>query len=420
MTAVQENKRRMNLTGLMRSWMIVLAMILGGAVSVGAAISEIYQVSDPAAAAKAWPKNGFALNAVVDARLSERVTNSSAGALPNDAAHWQGIGDLATQAYQREPLNAPALRSLALAAEANGDQVQAQKLMANAVKFSRRDTAANNWQFVKALSAKDLGLSLTIVDRILNENDDLRPQYIPVLIASVAEQEGFAAIYPMLKRQPQWEAEFWGMAASQPNLPAEMGALRQRLLEQRRQSTPMVPFLLADSGMIRNLIRNDQFDAAKSLHSYLANQTQQLADRRSRDGGTSDFTAYGSALDWQLTEQGDVQAYLNDSGAGLSVELASNTIGLFARHLVKPDDGKFRLKISAQAGAGIELIARLKCAEKGKKSIAFDLNFEPDSWTVDQAVTRDCRWFMLELLAQNKTLDSALLNIKNIEATSIF
>ncbi len=420
MTAVQENKRRMNLTGLMRSWMIVLAMILGGAVSVGAAISEIYQVSDPEAAAKAWPKNGFALNAVVDARLSERVTNSSVGALPNDAAHWQGIGDLATQAYRREPLNAPALRSLALAAEAKGDQAKAQKLMANAVKFSRRDTAANNWQFVKALSAKDLGLSLTIVDRILNENDDLRPQYIPVLIASVAEKEGFAAIYPMLRRQPQWEAEFWGMAANQPNLSAEMGALRQRLLEQRRQSTPMVPFLLADSGMIRNLIRNDQFDAAKSLHSYLANQSQQLADRRSRDGGTSDFTAYGSALDWQLTEQGDVQAYLNDSGAGLSVELVSNTIGLFARHLVKPDDGRFRLKISAQAGPGIELFARLKCAEKGKKSIAFDLNFEPDSWTVDQAITRDCRWFTLELLAQNKSLDSALLNIKNIEATSIF
>lgn len=420
MTAVQVNKQRMMIMGLLRSWMIVFGVILGCAVSVGASISEVYQVSDPAAAAKAWPKNGFAFNAAVDAKLSKRVTKPSTGALPIDAAYWQSIGDMATQAYRREPLNAAALRSLALAAEANGDQVRAQKLMANAVIFSRRDTAANNWQFVKALSAKELGLSLTIVDRILNENDDLRPQYIPVLIASVAQQQGSAAIYPMLKRQPQWEAEFWGMAAHQPNLPAEMGALRQRLLEQRRQSVPMAPFLIEDAGLIRNLIRNDQFDAAKSLHSYLANQTPQLSDRRRRDGGTSDFTAYGSALDWQLTEQGDVQAYLNDSGAGLSVELASNTIGLFARHLVRSVDGRFRLKISAQAGRGIEMFARLKCAEKGKESITLELNFQPDSWTANQTITPDCRWFTLELLAKNKTLDSALLDVENIEATSIF
>ena len=296
----------------MRLLSAALIVILGCSLSVGAAISEIFQNSNPQVAAASWPKNGFALNAVVDGKLSEYIANTDKKAV--SAQQWLSIGNQALAAFRDEPLNASALRSLALAAEANGDTIRANTLMANAVKFSRHDTAANNWQFIQALKSQDLTRSLQLVDRILRENNALRSQYLPVLIAGVAQPEGYAAIYPMLAKQPQWEAEFWTKAASQLNLPAELGAMRQRLLEHRGQKTPIVPFLVADIRLIQNLVRSGEFDAAQSLHSYLANQKQQSAGSNARAIAATDFTAYDSALDWQLTSRGDVQAYLNDTG----------------------------------------------------------------------------------------------------------
>jgi hypothetical protein len=414
--------------GLLRKIAIIGAAVLGCIVSAGAAMSEIFQIESPEAAAAAWPRNGFALNAIADEKLNETILTQQKPAQPASSGtamspemqnRWNRITGTALHAYRLEPLNASALRSIAMAADARGDTGRAQKLMAHAVLFSRRDTAANNWQFTQALAAQDLPRSLRLVDRILRENDTLRLQYLPVLIAGVAEPEGFSALYPLLQKQPPWENEFWSRAASQPNIPAEMAVMRQKLFVSRGQKTPVTPFLVADVHMIRNLIRHGQFDAAKSLHDYLSGQGGDQKNAAVRGEVTTDFTSYDSAFDWQLTSQGDVQADVNDTGSGLSVETAANNIGVFARHLVKTDNGQFRIKITAQAVRGLEMFARLKCAEPGKKLPTIELNFASDAWSANQAIASDCGWFTLEILAQNKTADSAVLDIQSIVATSI-
>ncbi len=412
----------------LRAMVIIGAAIMGCIVSAGAAMSEIFQIESPAAAAAAWPNNGFALNAVADEKLNEAIPaqlkrsqspSTDTATSQELKQQWDSISRTALQAYRLEPLNASALRSIALAADARGEQGKAQKLMAHAIRFSRRDTAANNWQFTQALAAQNLPRSLRLVDRILRENVDLRSRYLPVLIAGVAEPDGLAALYPMLQKQPPWENAFWSMAANQPEIPAEMARLRQNLFEHRKQKTPMAPFMVTDTHLIRNLIRNGRYDAAKALHNYLSGQG--TAQKNSATGGvkTTDFTSYDSAFDWQLSSQGDVQAYLKDTGSGLTVEAGSNSIGVFARHLVKAENGQFRIKISAQAVRGIELLARLKCAEQGKKLPAIELNFGLDEWSANQSIDQDCTWFKLEILAQNKTADTAILDIQSIVATSI-
>ncbi len=410
--------------GLLRKIAIIGAAILGCIVSAGAAMSEIFQIEWPEAAATAWPTNGFALNALADEKLNDTIITqqkpgqpaSSGTAMSSEMKNrWSSITYTALHALKLEPLNASALRSIALAADARGDTVRAQKFMAHAILFSRRDTVANNWQFTQALAAKNLPRSLRLVDRILRESDDLRLQYLPVLIAGVAEPAGFAALYPLLQEQPPWENEFWSRAASQPNIPAEIAVMRQKLFVYRGQKIPVTPFLVADVHIIRNLIRHGQFDAAKSLHDYLSGIGGDQKNKIVRGEITTDFTSYDSAFDWQLSPQADVQAYVKDTGSGLSVETASNSIGVFARHLVKVNNGRFHIKISAQAVRGIELLARLKCIEPKKKLPAIDLNFESDNWSTNQSISVDCNWFTLEILALNKTLDNNIMDIKSIE-----
>ena len=184
----------------------------------------------------------------------------------------------------------------------------------------------------------------------------------------------------------------------------------------------MVPFLVTDVHLIKNLIRNDQFDAAKALHDFLAGnaiRSVNLGASYAAGETTSGFVTFDSAFDWELTSQGDVQSYLDDSGLGIILEAGSNSIGVFARHLVKIDGGRFKMKVEAQPVRGVELFARLKCAEKGIKAQIFDLQMKPDVWVSDQAIGSTCRWFTLELLAQNKLADAAMLKIMSVKATSI-
>jgi hypothetical protein len=287
--------------------------------------------------------------------------------------------------------------------------------MAHALKFSRRDTTANNWQLRQSLEAKDLPQSMRLLDRILREDASLRPQYLPVLIAGVSQPEGLNAIYSILVKQPAWERKFWSMAGTQAEIPPELALLRQKLFLHEGQKIPMIPFSAIDIYLIRNLLRNNHFEAAKLLHDFLSGAQKRSAASDSNNVRATDFVAYGSPFDWQTISQGEVQAYFNDTGDGLTVEAGSNSIGVFARHLVESENGRFRVNISAQAVRGIELFARLKCAEQATPTAVINLTFDADYNSEDKAINTDCRWFVLELLVQNKLPDSFILNIESVD-----
>ena len=201
-------------------FLLVLVCVLAGClISIGGAVAEIFRSSDPFRASSTWPKNGYAFTAVADFKLDGAVTAQAelakSGTTQIEIAQWQGVEDAAKRAFRFDPLNASALRSLAIVAEATGNGTRATAIMAHALKFSRRDTTANNWQLRHSLAAGDLPKSMRLLDRILREDASLRQQYIPVLIAGASQPAGYDAIYPLLLKQPAWEAEFWSMSANQ-------------------------------------------------------------------------------------------------------------------------------------------------------------------------------------------------------------
>jgi hypothetical protein len=408
--------------GMLRLALVLVGIIAGCYISINAAIAENFKTANPSRAASVWPKNGFALSAVADEKLNEAAA-AAADAGKSDfilgnSVKLQGIGNIALQSFKAEPLNASALRSLAFAAEAKGDLLRAKKLMADAIKFSRRDTAANNWQLQHALKAQNLPVSMQLVDRILREDDSLYLSYLPALIAGVSQPEGMNAILPLLLRQPEWEAQFWSMAANQPKIPPELAVLRQNLYVKRRQKVPIVPFLEADVYLIQNLIRSNQFDAAKSLHDFLTGQDNAAAASKADGKLRGGFTQFGSPFDWQLESNVEVQAYIDDARDGLNLEVGPNSIGIFARNIIKSTTGQFSVKVSAKVEKGVELFARLRCLEINKKIPIINLALNDNYSSTEKTNPVDCDWFSLEILAQNKLQEPTTLNITAVEISS--
>jgi hypothetical protein len=409
--------------GMLRLALVLVGIIAGCYISINAAIAENFKTANPSRAASVWPKNGFALSAVADEKLNEAAAAAAEAGkssfIAGDSVKLQGIGNIALQSFKAEPINAPALRSLAFAAEAKGDLVRAKQLMAHAIKFSRRDTAANNWQLQKALKAQDLPASMKLLDRILREDDSLYLSYLPVLIAGVSQPEGMNAIFPLLLKQPLWEQQFWSMATVQTNISPELAVLRQKLLVQRRQKIPMMPFLDADVNLIQNLIRSGQFDSAKSLHDFLAGENSVTTKSKGDVKPIAGFQAFGSPFDWQIESKGEIQAYFNDKSDKLNLEIGANSIGVFARKLVKSETGRFNLKILTKPLSGIQFSSRFKCNELDKQNIVVNQNLNSEYSSFEKMNASDCNWFTLEILVQNKRSDTAALNIAEIELSAV-
>jgi hypothetical protein len=409
--------------GMLRLAVVLVGIFAGCYVSINAAIAENFKTANPSRAASVWPKNGFALGAVADEKLNEAAAAAADAGKPDfilgNSVKLQGIGNLALQSFEAEPLNASALRSLAFAAQAKGDLLRAKKLMADAIKFSRRDTAANNWQLQQALKAQDLPVSMQLVDRILREDDSLYLNYLPALIAGVSQPEGMNAILPLLLKRPLWEDQFWSMATSQPKIPPELAVLRQNLYVKRRQKLPMTPFLDIDVGLMNNLIRSNEFDAAKYLHDFFVGSSNAAIIPEDNKSSLSEFTEFGSPFDWQLESKNEVRVFYNADKDGINLETSSNSIGVFIHKLIKSETGRFNIKIIAKSDPSIQIVVRFKCAEYGKKMPIISSIFNNKYSLMQKMTNSDCNWFILEFLSQNKSPETNIFKIQAIEISSI-
>jgi hypothetical protein len=102
----------------------------------------------------------------------------------------------------------------------------------------------------------------------------------------------------------------------------------------------------------------------------------------------------------------------------LTLEVGSNSIGVFARKLVKSATGRFNVKISAKPEPGIELFGRFRCLEIDKQLPVVNLALNNDYASLEKMKPTDCSWFMLEILAQSKLEGTTTLDISEIEVSS--
>ena len=157
----------------------------------------------------------IAAHADIDATASlkmsaeERVP-SFAAANQNDSDERRAlraeIHALAKHAIAYAPLNARAYRMLA---EVTDDPAQVRLLMQEAVKRSRRESAATFWLLNDSFERKDFADVVDKADVLLRTRPKLAPYVMNYLGQVAASPEGRQLLVPLLAGNPNWRATFF-------------------------------------------------------------------------------------------------------------------------------------------------------------------------------------------------------------------
>lgn len=116
------------------------------------------------------------------------------------------IRALAGRAIAISPLNARAFRLLA---EVTDDPEQVRRLMQEAIKRSRRESAAAYWLMNDSFARKDLADVVAKADILLRTKPKLAP-YVMTYLGRVAESlEGRPLLASLLAGNPEWRAAFF-------------------------------------------------------------------------------------------------------------------------------------------------------------------------------------------------------------------
>jgi hypothetical protein len=110
----------------------------------------------------------------------------------------------ARRAIIANPLEAGALRLLAVVADVRGNDAQAATLMELATARSKRDTGAWLWLLDQAVRNEDVQAAVDSADVILRTQPDMAETLFPSLLAIGQKPGGEAALAAALARDPRW------------------------------------------------------------------------------------------------------------------------------------------------------------------------------------------------------------------------
>ncbi len=137
------------------------------------------------------------------------------------------IHDLASKAISADPLNAAAYRLLA---EATGDPERARGLMREAVKRSRRETAAVFWLLNDSYYRGDFSDAIVYADILLRTRPGMASYGFSYLLNISRDPGGRRLVADWLAGDPGWRREFlrslWDLAHKDPAALALLAELR--------------------------------------------------------------------------------------------------------------------------------------------------------------------------------------------------
>lgn len=344
----------------------VAAAILG-TLSLGyfSAIRSLDQVleSSGGAAAPLVTSSGFSVGKlaerIVAASVAEQQTDLTQIALRQPEA--KTVRQLATLALVREPLNADAVRSLALVAQSSGEPERAQKMFALAHQLTRRDLPTNVWLATHYGRVGDEDRMLALLDEALTSSQAGRAALFPLLTQVLQDDKVIEPVARLLESSPIWEEDFWAQASANPaslrNV-ARLRIARARSGYQGRSSD--------NRSLSTRLIEARYFAEAKALqHALLAPREPGEAVVHNADFAHAPVFA---DVDWRTYFSGSVAAEIMPTEGVLRIEVFEGRGGSVARQIVPLPGDVFRLEIAATEWEDKDkglLYARITCAESG-------------------------------------------------------
>jgi hypothetical protein len=275
-----------------------------------------YEASVDPVAALRWD------SAEPDALSTLAARRSEAAATPRDHA---AAVDYARRALRAAPLDAQALRVLAIEAEGRGEAEGAARLMALAGERTQRDTLTQLWLFAHAALGHDPSGASVHADVILRRKPELAPLLFPAMERTLGEPGAEAAYVARLAGRPEWRRAFLSDLARGADIGAARAVYAGLAATRAPPTGEELGYLLA------RLVADGDYRGARALWGRPG---AALYDRRFQGlGGPPPFN-------WRLTDDHAAVAELArtpDDGPALHVQSpAESTTGLAEQLLVLP------------------------------------------------------------------------------------
>jgi tetratricopeptide (TPR) repeat protein len=328
-------------------------------------------------------------SATVAAMRAEQLAQPGATQQQIAEAHLLG-----QQALSREPINLPAVRTLAQAAALRNDLAGAERLFTYAESLSRRDLVTQLWQIEAKVRANDVQGALRHYDRALRTSFRARPLLFPVLASAASDPNVARPLGRLLAARPGWALDFLAVVANDQQ--ASPTALATLLNEARlRASVPAERAPLATA--LARLTASGRYREAYALY-------QQAIGASSIDYGFNRDPLL-PPFDWSLADEADLTATIEPRGQGkaLALQASDGSAGEFARRLLILAPGTYRIGFNA-SGAGTDPLARaavsLQCV-KGDSLTHLPVTTAARSQSVFTVPTSNCPAQWLVIAAPN-------------------
>jgi tetratricopeptide (TPR) repeat protein len=298
-----------------------------------------------------------------DARASAKLAESRLASGRPSAQDVSEAVDLARQALQRDPTLAPAVRTLAVSYEFQGQPQRAAQLFHLAERMSRRDTATQLWMIEERVARNDIRGALHHYDVVLRTSESSANLLFPILVAATSSDGIVEPLADLLATRPDWRPFFLLRLSENPSSARNTVQLLRRLaaerdFPERDTIARLVPFFA----------EHREFEAAWQVYQLLE-PTGGTGELLLRNGGFARPNPL-PPFDWALTDEPEISA-LQRPLPGVSnrpvLELSADSGhgGRLARQLLRLGPGRYMLQWRSGSVEGFRtarLIWSLSCA----------------------------------------------------------
>ncbi len=342
-----------------------------------------------------YRNSGLALAwAPFDARA---LGDSSAQALqpamsPDNVAEARA---LAQRALRRDPTVIPAVTTLGVIAQGEGNTERAEKLFTYAAGLSRRNLATNLWMIEHHVEKDDIAGALQYFDMALRTSREAQSILFPILMGAMEDPRLIKPIADILAPAPKWRQPFMYQMIREGKFNANMARLVMMIGNQDE-----VPWSL------KRLVGEKEYALAWAVYSNATG----IRVKGLRDGRFAREALF-APFDWNLASSGDGSAYrLDGPMGGLAFEVEGTGRLDLATQLVALSPGAYRIRTlrGPTQGALADLPAwTISCAGNETPVVidSVDMAPKPDQSEATGAFTipgQGCDWQWLRLRTANR------------------
>lgn len=280
----------------------------------------------PEAAVGLAPWNGGARDALANARLAATSSDRSSAAISSAVA-------AAKSALETNPLSVASWRVLGYAADLQGDQKAARRLITTAERMSRRDSLTQLWLIEDAVRRDDIPGAMQHYDAALRTSRSSRDLLLPILVRATDDPIIRLNVAHKLASNPPWRDEFIiRFAAEAPSGPVAADLL-QRI--KRTGDVPISPELAL---LVQRLAEQGEVGSAYRIYQVLSASDE--ANGFVRNG---DFERENPLppFDWSISDADGVTA--SQANDRLEISAASDAGGKAASQRLILRPGGYRL-----------------------------------------------------------------------------